>query len=52
MTASMASAIGLIGRQAADLAGLQPMLEPMMRAASQGCSAQIGQAIGELSTTL
>ena len=52
VTASMASAIGgLIGRQAADLAGLQPMLEPMMRAASQGMlSAQIGQAIGELST--
>ncbi len=52
VTASMSAAIaGLIGRQAADLAGLQPMLEPMMRAASQGMlSAQIGQAVGDLST--
>lgn len=54
VTASMASAIaGLIGRQAAELAGVQPMLEPMMRAASQGMlSAQIGQALGDLSTVV
>lgn len=54
VTASLASAIaGLIGRQASEMAGLQPMLEPMMKAASQGMlSAQIGQALGDLSTAV
>ncbi len=52
VTTSMASAIsGLMGRQSAELAGMAPMVEPMMRAASAGMlSAQIGQALGNLST--
>ena len=52
VTTSMASAIsGLMGRQAEELAGMAPMVEPMMRAASAGMlSAQIGQALGSLST--
>lgn len=42
---------GMLGQQAAELGGLQPMLEPMMRAASSGMlSAQLGQALGHLST--
>ncbi len=46
-----AAITGLIGKQSAELGGLQPMMEPMMRAASSGMlSAQVGQAIGLLST--
>lgn len=52
VAASLAAAISsMIGRQSAELAGLQPMMEPMMRAASSGMlAAQIGQALGLLST--
>lgn len=46
-----AAITGLIGKQSAELGGLQPMMEPMMRAASSGMlSAQVGQALGLLST--
>ncbi len=49
---SLASAIGnMLGQQSADLAGAQPFTEPMMRAASSWMlSAQLGQALGMLST--
>nr|NLI49089.1 hydrolase [Propionibacterium sp.] len=49
---SLGAAItGLLGKQSAELGGLQPMMEPMMRAASSGMlSAQVGQALGLLST--
>ena len=52
VAASLAAAVSaMIGRQSAELAGLQPMMEPMMRAASSGMlSAQLGQALGLLST--
>ena len=46
-----AAITGLIGKQSAELAGMQPMMEPLMRAASSGMlSAQVGQALGLLST--
>ena len=49
---SLAAAItGMLNQQSNDMAGLQPMMEPMMRAASSGMlAAQIGQSIGQLST--
>ena len=52
VAASLGAAItGMLGKQSAELAGLQPMMEPMMRAASSGMlSAQLGQALGLLST--
>jgi putative hydrolase len=52
VTTSLAAAIsGMMGQQGEDMAGLQPMMEPMMRAASAGMlSAQIGQSLGLLST--
>lgn len=54
VTASMSGAISqLLGRQTEELAGMQPLMEPMMRAASAGMlSAQIGQALGQLSTAV
>ncbi|MBC3648241.1 zinc-dependent metalloprotease, partial [Bacillus pumilus] len=49
---SLAAAItGMLNQQSNDMAGLQPMMEPMMRAASSDMlAAQIGQSIGQLST--
>ncbi len=52
VAASFATAIGgMLGQQSAELAGLQPMMEPMMRAASSGMlAAQVGQSLGLLAT--
>lgn len=52
VASSFSAAItGLLTKQSEELGGLQPMLEPLMRAASSGMlSAQLGQALGLLST--
>lgn len=42
---------GLMGGQTEQMGGMAPMMEPLMRTASAGMlSAQIGQALGQLST--
>ncbi len=52
VASSLAGSIGgLMQAESQEMAGLQPMMEPMMRAASAGMlAAQIGQALGQLST--
>lgn len=52
IASSFAAAIsGMIAKQAGEVSGLPPMMEPMMRAASSGMlAAQLGQALGLLAT--